>query len=88
MKLKDLLKKVNQANKLNEELAIGKIANLVLVNKYSTSIRIYNTKDIKKITDYYIDEISNAIIKNDLVKAERYLYKIVDTEFEIAIELN
>lgn len=87
MKLKDLLKKVNQANKLNEELAIGKKANLVIVGKYSKPIRIYNTRDIKKITDYF-DVISEEILNNELERTETYLYKIIDTEFGIAIEVN
>lgn len=86
MVLKDLIKKVEKANKINEELGTGEKANLVLVHRYDKPIRIYNVKDIKKITDFYIEECSNGIINNELERTEKFLYKIINTEFEIAVE--
>ena len=86
MNLKELLKKVMKANELNEELEIGEKTNLVITNRYSSPVRIYNTKDIKKIKDKYIEEISNQIINNELERIERYTYKITNTEYEIVLE--
>lgn len=86
MNLKELLKKVMKANELNEELEIGEKTNLVITNRYSSPVRIYNTKDIKKIKDKYIEEISNQIINNELERIKRYTYKITNTEYEIVLE--
>lgn len=86
MKLKDLINKIEKANKLNEELEVADKINLVLTERYGTPIRIYSKKDVKKIEDYFINEIAEKIINNELEKVERYTYKILDTEFELVLE--
>lgn len=86
MILKDLINKIENANKLNKELEVADKINLVLTNRYSSPIRIYSKKDVKKIQDVFINEIAEKIIHNELEKVERYTYKILDTEFELMLE--
>lgn len=87
MILKDLIKKVEQINKLNNELEICYPVNLVISNKYSRPITIYKAKDLKKIEEYFVSEVAYELLHNEIEKVERYIYKVVNTTFVIQIEM-
>lgn len=77
MTLKDLMKKIEQLNKINSELGIDRSYYLVLSDKYcSKVIYLYNKKGLKEITNYFIPQIATIILYTPIVKVERYLYKI------------
>lgn len=77
MTLKDLMKKIEQLNKINSELGIDRSYYLVLSDKYcSKVIYLYNKKDLKEISDYFIPRISTILLYTPVKFVERYLYKI------------
>ena len=85
MNLKLLIKKIEKINELHKELELYDKYYLVVSSKYETPIYIYKSKDLKIIEEVYINEISNKIINNEIIKEERYMYKITDTDYEIRV---
>lgn len=85
MTLKELTKKIEQLNKIQKELELGNKYYLVIENRYDRAIYIYDSKSLKDIKDYYIKEIANKIINNDLLKVERCLYRVDGTQYKIRI---
>lgn len=88
MNINDLLKKVTQLNKINNELGIDMKINLLIEERFSKPIRIYKNSDLKEIKEIYIEELVNKILNNDLVKVDKYTYIITDTEFNVFLEFN
>ena len=77
MTLKDLMKKIEQLNKINSELGIDRSYYLVTSDKYcSKVIYLYNKKDLKEITNYFIPQIATILLYTPVKFVERYLYKI------------
>ena len=85
MTLKELTKKIEQLNKMQKELELGDKYYLVVENRYSRAIYIYDSKSLKDIKNTYIKEIANKIINNDLIKVERCLYRVDGTQYEVRI---
>lgn len=76
MNLKELIKKIDKINKMNKDLDFNIKYYLVIENRFFHSIYIFNSKDLKKITDYYTECVSSQLINSELLKEERYLYTI------------
>ena len=77
MTLKDLMNKIDKLNKLNSELGVNIGYYLVLSDKYcSKVIYLYNKKDLKEITNYFIPQIATILLYTPIEKVEAYLYKI------------
>lgn len=74
MNLKELIKKIDKINKMNKDLDFNIKYYLVVYNRFFRSIYIYKSRDLKEITDYYIEDISSQLINGELLKEERYLY--------------
>ena len=74
MNLKELIRKIDKINKMNEDLDFNIKYYLVVENRFFHSIYIFNNKDLKKITDYYTEDVSSQLINSELLKEERYLY--------------
>ena len=86
MKLEDLQKKLSNLNKLNSEVGIeDRKYFLVVKEKYSKPIYLYSKKDFKKIAEYYTNEVYDAIISNELIQVERFIYNVSNTEIEVQI---
>lgn len=77
MTLKDLMNKIEKLNKLNNELGMDRNYYLVTSDKYGSKVMyLYNKKDLKEITDYFIPQIATILLYTPVEKIERYLYKI------------
>lgn len=81
MNLMELIKEFDLLNKKLKKLDLNTKYYLVICNRFSKDIFIYNKKDISKINDYYIESVANALLDNELKKVERYLYTLnIDNE--------
>ena len=71
----------------NKELELENKYYLIVYNRYMKSIYLYNSKDLKELCEYYIDNISYKLINENLIKEDRYNYFMyIDNEkYEICI---
>lgn len=81
MNLLKLLGKIEKLNKLNNELGIDTQYYLPLYSRYDRPIYLYKVKDISRIKDKYINELSEVLIHNEIIKSDAYVYDI-DTNCE------
>lgn len=87
MNLIKLVEKINKLNTLNKELDLDYKYGIVIFSKYSQALHITDKKSLKLIKEIYIDETTvslDKLINKELVKKERYEYKL--DKFIIMIE--
>ena len=77
MNLKELIKEIEESNKIANKLGLPKY--YIVVSNHNIRHLIKSSKDLEILENYYINEVAERLINDELVKEENNMYRVTIT---------